>query len=102
MAYTARVRVVWDEAKNRTNQKKHGVTFEEASLLFTSAADYLEIFDAAHSNEEDRYIAIGRIDRGIVVVVWAERDEDEIRIIGARWATARERELFHEYLRRNE
>jgi len=94
------VRVVWDEAKNRANQRKHGVTFEEASRLFTSAADYLEIFDAAHSDEEDRFIAIGPVTRGIVLVVWTELDEEEIRIISARWATDRERELFLEYLRR--
>ena len=100
MAYTVSVKVVWDEAKSRSNQKKHGVTFEEASQLFTSAADYLEIFDAVHSEDEDRFIAIGPIARGIVLVVWAERDEEEIRIISARWATRREHELFLKYLRR--
>lgn len=94
------MKVVWDEAKNRINERKHGVTFEEASRLFTSSVDYLEIFDAAHSEEEDRFIAIGPLTRGIVLVVWTERDEDEIRIISARWATDRERELFLEYLRR--
>ena len=94
------MRVVWDEAKNRANRRKHGVAFEEASRLFTSAADYLEIFDAAHSDEEDRFIAIGPVARGIVLVVWTERDEEAIRIISARWATDRERELFLGYLRR--
>ncbi len=94
------MKVVWDEAKNRANLQKHGVTFEEAGRLFTSAADYLEIFDAAHSDEEDRFIAIGPITPGIVLVVWTERDEGEIRIISARWATDRERDLFAEYLRR--
>ena len=100
MAYTTHVKVVWDDAKNRANRKKHQVTFEEASRLFTSAVDYLEIFDAAHSDEEDRFIAIGPVTRGIVLVVWTERDEEEIRIISARWATGRERELFYKYLRR--
>lgn len=94
------MKVVWDEAKNRANLRKHGVTFEEAGRLFTSTADYLEIFDAGHSDEEDRFIAIGPIARGIVLVVWTERDEQEIRIISARWATHREREMFAEYLRR--
>jgi uncharacterized protein len=100
LAYTSGVKIIWGEAKNRANLQKHGVTFEEASRLFTSTADYLEIFDAAHSDEEDRFIAIGPITRGIVLVVWTERDEEEIRIISARWATDRERELFAEYLRR--
>jgi uncharacterized DUF497 family protein len=58
------VRIVWDEAKNLANQRKHGVSFEEASKLFTSRVGYLEVFDEAHSDVEDRFIAIGPISRG--------------------------------------
>jgi len=50
--------------------EKHGVSFEEASVLFTRGDDYLEIFDDAHSGEEDRFIAIGPIARGLVLVVY--------------------------------
>ena len=63
------MRVVWDDEKNAANQKKHGVSFEEASVLITSDRDYLEIFDELHSDEEDRFIATGPIARGLVVVV---------------------------------
>lgn len=51
--------MVWDEAKNVANQKKHHVSFQEASVLFSSGVDYLEIFDDEHSETEDRFIAIG-------------------------------------------
>ena len=61
MNYSCTVKVVWDESKSRTNRKKHGVSFEEASALFHRGDDYLEIFDDAHSDEEDRFIAIGPI-----------------------------------------
>jgi len=88
------VRVAWDEAKNVANQRKHRISFEEASELFTSGSDYLEIFDEAHSEDEDRFIAIGPVRRGIILIVWTEREEDEIRIISARWAKPRERSLF--------
>jgi uncharacterized DUF497 family protein len=44
----------WDEAKNRANQRKHGVSFDIARTLFESNADYLEIFDDEHSITEDR------------------------------------------------
>jgi DNA-binding transcriptional regulator YiaG len=54
------VRVSWDRAKNLANKKKHGVSFEEASELFRSGVDYLELFDDRHSDDEDRFIAIGR------------------------------------------
>lgn len=88
------VKVVWDESKNAANLKKHGISFEEASALFTRGVDYLEIFDEQHSVEEDRFIAIGPIQRGLVLVVYAEREEDTVRIISARWATKREGELY--------
>jgi uncharacterized DUF497 family protein len=57
----------------------------------------LEIFDAAHSQAEDRFIAIGEINRGIVVVVYTEREDDLIRIMGARFATKREQERYREH-----
>jgi uncharacterized DUF497 family protein len=96
--YSWIVRVVWDESKSRTNWKKHGVSFEEASALFSRGDDYLEIFDDAHSDEEDRFIAIGPIKKGLVLVVYTERDEDTVRLISARWATRRETELFHSHV----
>jgi uncharacterized DUF497 family protein len=58
------VRFEWDDAKDRSNQKKHGLAFSEATELFQGTRDCLEIFDAAHSDAEDRFIAIGEIDRG--------------------------------------
>jgi uncharacterized DUF497 family protein len=59
MKCSGTVRVVWEQSKNRINRKKHRVSFEEASELFYREADYLEIFDNAHSDAEDRFIAIG-------------------------------------------
>lgn len=86
--------IEWDDAKNVANQTKHGISFEDASELFTSGEDYLEIFDEAHSDEEDRFIAIGPIRDALVLVVWTERDEDVVRIISARWATKPEAKLY--------
>lgn len=78
------MRIVWDESKDRTNLKKHGISFREASKRFVSGTDYLEILDESHSDAEDRFIAIGPIQRGVVLVVWTEREEDTLRIISAR------------------
>ena len=91
------MRVVWDDAKNATNKRKHGISFEEAGELFRSGVTYLEIFDREHSVTEERFIAIGPIRRGLVLVVWTERDEETVRIIGARWATETERALYRAY-----
>ena len=89
----------WDESKNKSNQLKHGVSFEEASQLFSQDVEALEIFDELHSELEDRFVSIGPIKRGLVLVVWTERDADIIRIISARWATARESQRYHAYLK---
>ena len=90
------MRFDWDEAKNRQNQRKHGVAFEDAQRLFESGSDYLEIFDAEHSEDEDRFIAVGPTRRGILVVVWTDRGDDVVRIISVRRATHREAEWFRE------
>lgn len=52
----------WDDAKEVLNQRKHGLSFAEARRLFESGANYLEIFDAEHSETEDRFIAIASVD----------------------------------------
>jgi uncharacterized DUF497 family protein len=93
------VQVEWDEAKNLSNQRKHGVSFEEASELFVSGVDYLEIFDVEHSGVDDRFIALGPIRRGLILIIWTERHEETIRIISARWATKNEQRLYESYLR---
>lgn len=92
------MKCTWDEQKNVANQAKHGVSFEEASSLFSSGVDFLEIFDEAHSEQEDRFIAIGPISRGVVLVVWTEQDEETIRIISARLATKRERAHYERFM----
>lgn len=92
------MKVAWDETKNLANQRKHGISFEEAAELFASASDYLEIFDEAHSESEDRFIAIGPIPSGLVLVVWTAIEDEILRIISARWANAREQALYHSYM----
>jgi len=96
------MRFEWDAEKDRTNRLKHGVSFNEASELFAQCADYVEIYDEEHSEEEDRFLAIGSIERGVAVVAYTERAEDVIRIFSARMATADERHLLEEFWRRRD
>lgn len=92
--------VEWDPEKDEANQAKRGLSFSEASVLFKGRPDYLLTFDETHSEAEDRFIAIGAIERGIGVVVFSEPDEDTTRIISARWATERERSRYRDYKER--
>jgi uncharacterized DUF497 family protein len=94
------MRFEWDPTKDRANQEKHGLSFNEASALFESDVDYLEIYDGTHSEDEERFIAIGPIDRGIVVVVYTERIDDVTRIISARPASKVEIERYRRHLER--
>jgi uncharacterized DUF497 family protein len=75
----------WDEAKNRSNIRKHGIDFNDAIEIFKhpvlSAADRREDFG------EDRWIALGWMKLIVALVVYVERDGDTIRIISARKAT---------------
>ena len=75
------------------------MSFEEARQLFTSGVDYLEILDDAHSGAEDRFIALGPIRRGLILIIWTERNDETIRIISARWAMKNEQRLYESYLR---
>lgn len=92
----------WDAAKDVANQRRHGLAFREASELFTSGVDYLEIFDEEHSVTEDRFIAIGPLQRGLVLVIWTEREDNVVRIISARWATVHEQNMYRDYARGQE
>lgn len=92
------MRFIWDESKNSRNRKRHGVSFEQASSLFARGDEYLDIFDDAHSDDEDRFIAIGPISRGIVLVVYTEEEDDVVRIISARFATKHEAEMYRSHV----
>ncbi len=81
----------WDENKNQINQRKHGVSFEEARTVFYDEQALLE-YDELHSEDEDRFRIIGRSENGsILLVVHCIRDETVIRIISTRKATATEK-----------
>ncbi len=86
----------WDSNKASSNEKKHGVTFEEASTVLS---DFLSITipDPLHPGDEERLVTIGQSDqRRTLVVVHAERG-DVIRLISARIASAHERKRYEEH-----
>lgn len=83
---------VWDEEKCLINLAKHGVSFEEASEIFSNFP--LEIFfDPDNSSHEDRYIAVGFSNehKTLVVVHCEQLDGRQIRIISARLASRKEK-----------
>jgi uncharacterized DUF497 family protein len=83
---------IWDEDKNKTNQKKHGISFDEAKTVFFDE-NAVEFQDPDHSKEEDRFILLGfSFKLRMLVVCYCYRENDTvIRIISARKATNKER-----------
>lgn len=79
---------IWDKTKARINKQKHRISFEEAQTIF--GGPFVSTADAAHSDTEDRLIAIGTSQRARVLTVVYSQSEDAVRIISARNATRQE------------
>ena len=83
----------WDTQKAKSNEQKHGITFDEASTVFEDFLS-LTIHDPLHSENEERFTLIGVSHKNrILIVVHTERG-DNIRIISARKATKNERSYY--------
>lgn len=85
----------WDDAKNRQNIRKHGVSFEEARTVFYDEHG-VEFFDDEHSRHEDRFLLLGLSHKmRILILCHCLRDAGSvIRIISARKATKNETRLY--------
>ena len=85
----------WDARKASQNQKKHGVSFEEAMTVFhdTNAAEF---YDPGHSEGEDRFLMLGLSWqlRVLVVSYTFKKRQSKIRIISARKATKKETKAY--------
>ncbi len=91
------LRFEWDERKEKANIKKHGVSFNEARMVFYD--EYaIQFFDPEHSESEDRFILLGiSLKLRILVVCHCFREsETVVRIISARKAV---RDEENEYWR---
>ena len=84
----------WNEEKAAINLKKHGVSFEEAETVFGDSL--ARIFDDdEHSFDEKRNGIFGRSSRNrLLLVSYAGKERDIIRIISAREATPKERRSY--------
>jgi uncharacterized DUF497 family protein len=85
----------WDEDKAQRNLAKHGVAFDEAITAFDDPL-FIDFFDPEHSEDEHRYIRVGRSERGRVLVVSYTERNGVIRVISARSATKSERRAYEE------
>jgi uncharacterized DUF497 family protein len=89
----------WDPDKANRNYQKHGVFFSDAATIFGDA-NAITIFDEDHSDEEDRFISVGRTVKGFVLVVSftcrVTAGHELVRIISAREADKDEELQYYE------
>ena len=72
---------VWGSEKESLNVRKHGVDFVSAAMAFLDQNRRVYV-DDRHSEKEERYFCVGKVDGRILTVRFMVRD-GKIRIIGA-------------------
>jgi uncharacterized DUF497 family protein len=85
----------WDPAKARANFAKHRVRFADAVTVLED--DLALTMRDPSSDEEERWITLGRDDLGRLIVVVYTWRKDNVRLISARPATAREKSQYEEH-----
>jgi uncharacterized protein len=89
----------WNPLKAEANQRKHGISFEEAESAFYD--EYARLIpDPDHSIGEERFLLLGvsEVSRLLTVVHLYKENDRLIRIISARSATKHERQQYEEFL----
>jgi uncharacterized protein len=92
------MRYEWDEARSRINFIKHGLSFEDAELVFS--APCVTFVDDRFDYGEERLITLGQLAGRLVVIAHAPRDEGT-RIISMRKGNRREQEIYKKRLGAN-
>lgn len=82
----------WDEAKNQSNQNKHGICFDEAVIALKGFT--VDQIDNRFDYNETRVISIGKTEYSLIVTVVHTDRQGIIRIISARKANKIERENY--------
>jgi uncharacterized DUF497 family protein len=90
----------WDLKKANANRRRHGVSFEEAAMVFSNILSFT-YDDEAHSQTERRYATLGVSNRGRLLVIAHTTRGERVRIISAREATPTERKWYEEKNKQN-
>ena len=89
------MKFTWDKRKAKSNLRKHGISFEEATTVFGDPLS-ITIDDPDHSETEERYIIIGCSSNLKTLIISHIDNGDTVRIISARKATKIERGYYEE------
>ena len=80
----------WDETKNKINQTRHGVSFEEAQSAFDDPLRII-IRGLVHEKGEKRFFCLGVVEGSVVTVRFSHR-RGRIRIfLAGYWRQGKKR-----------
>ena len=83
---------VANRAKMTTNERKHGISLEQAAEAFFDP--FLKVVDASRENEaREAIIGMDTASR-LLFVVHLIQEDDRIRLVSARKATRQERDTY--------
>lgn len=83
----------WDETKNRANLSKHGLSFEDAGMVFSGPCVTFE--DTRYDYDEKRFVTLGLLAGRVVVIAHTSRGGNT-RVISMRKANSREQEIYYQ------
>ena len=89
------IQFAWDPVKAAANLTKHRVAFTEAATVFDDNLA-LTLDDPDHSTDELRFVTFGLSNRGKLLIVAHTLPPPTLRLISARWASAKERRIYEE------
>jgi len=89
------LRFEWDQRKAASNLRAHGVSFREATTVFSDPLS-VTISDPDHSAAEVRFVDVGLSQLGRLLVISYTERGDRIRLISARLASQNERRKYEE------
>ena len=84
---------IWDKGNTDKNPSKHGVTNQETEEAFFDQKRKI-LRDTLHSQNEDRYILLGKTKQGLILFIVFTIREKGIRVISARKMNRREEYLY--------
>jgi len=91
--YTSRVRFEWDPRKAETNLHIHGIRFAEAATVWDDA--FALTREDPDALGEQRFVKLGLSNQAtLLVIVYAYREPDIIRMLSAWRANKRQREVY--------
>lgn len=90
------IKIEWDFHKNKSNQEKHGLSFEDVAMVFQGQT--VTFIDGRYDYGEVRHLTFGELLGRVVVIAHTDR-EDRIRIISMRKANEREQNNYQKQLK---